>query len=176
MRKNLNEKTQMYLNVVDYASFYVRQDRKLTKSVSKADKGNILISAINFIALVDNCFLFADINDLRNGTGRFCDTVDDTQLFSNVFDGFASYLFDSEFISTVKENNLNNCILVLVDFINYMADLFDYDRVFTAQDLKDRQYKIDMANLKDFLKEAEYYYLKFYKISMQLHMLQLNLN
>lgn len=158
MRKNIDEKTQMYLNVVDYASFYVRQDRKLTKSVSKADKGNILISAINFIALVDNCFLFADNDDLRKGTGYFCDTVDTDLLFSNIFDGASNYLFNSEMVS--NDDNFNNCILVLVDFINYMANLFDYDRVFTAQDLLDRQHEIDMENLKDFLKETEYYFLE----------------
>lgn len=161
MRKNIDEKTQMYLNVVDYASFYVRQDRKLTKSVSKADKGNILISAINFIALVDNCFLFADNDDLRKGTGYFCDTVDADKMFSNILDGFANYLFNSEIVSDEKDKNFNNCVLVLVDFINYIAKLLGYDRVFTVQDLVNRQHEIDMDNLKNFLKETEYYYLEF---------------
>lgn len=68
MEKNINEKLNMYYNVVDYASFYVRQDRKLTRSVSKDDRENILISAINFVGIMNNCFLFIDKDDFRKET------------------------------------------------------------------------------------------------------------
>ena len=80
-------------------------------------------------------------------------------------------MFNGDVVNSVLLNNhMNNCTkefdpndgaIVLLDFINYVAEVNNYDRVFTIKELFDRakkqKHKRDLHELKSFLNLSNQY-------------------
>lgn len=162
--------------LTDYAIDYVSENRSIISNIDKKIRDAVLVDFINYLGFRGGC---SGCNEFGLYTEdlydkRIMDKVAklDTQyLLTTIQYFYAIYIFKYGMVESVLENSImTNCTekfdandgaIVLVDFINYIAQVNNYDRRFTIKDLyekfKIQEHKTEMNRLKAFIiKSSEY--------------------
>lgn len=160
--------------LTDYAIDYIAEDRSIISNIDKNIRDAVLVDAINYLGLHGGCsgcsefgLYTEDLYDTKIGAEK----LDTQYLLIAIQYFYAIYIFQYGMVESVLENNITtNCTeqfdandgaKVLVDFINYIAQVNDYDRRFTIKDLyekfKIQEHKAEMNRLKDFIEKSSEY-------------------
>ena len=156
--------------LTQYAKNYIKEDRPLIKNVDDVVRDAILVDAINYLGMQGCCDFALYTKDLYDNR-KFDEVVDPQMLLTILENHYANYLFKQNIVESVLINNhMNKCkkefnpddgALVIIDFINYIAKLNEYDKVFTIRDLCEKYkiqcYQRDLGQLKKFLKSTNEY-------------------
>ena len=158
------------LSLTGYAKSYIRGNRNVISDVDRNVRDAVIVDAINYIGSRACCDFALYTKDLYDGK-RIEDYVDDQALLTICQNHLAYYLFNQDFVKSVitnrhmndvdKDFDYEDGIKVIVDFINYIARVNEYDKVFTAKELHDKyleiKHDIDMLKLKEFLEKTSEY-------------------
>ena len=150
--------------LTDYAKDYIKNDNEKIANIDTKIRDAVLVDAINYLgvqAFFDFGLYTYDLYDNRKR-----DTyVEPQALLTVTTNYYATYIFNEEITKSVLRNNhmnevkeefdANDGAIVLLDFINYIAKVNDFDRTFTMKDLYDKyqkqHHKIELKELKRFL-------------------------
>lgn len=156
--------------LTQYARNYIKQERKLIANVDNKVRDAVLVDAINYLGAQAWCDFALYTRDLHDN--RIDEEYVDPQALLTVIQNFyANYIFDQNLVESVLRNrhmnecreefNANDGALVLIDFINYVANVNEYDRTFTIRDLyekfKIQHHNKEMNQLKKFLESTNGY-------------------
>lgn len=156
--------------VTDYARKYLKENRIIIGGIDQNVRDAILTDAINYLGKL-GCIdfgiytkdLYAEVED------RYI--VDDRCLISAIVNHYAHYLFNEKPIELINANkHMNNLdkeikpddvAFVIVDFLNFILDQNNYERVYTLMELKNIaeviEHNIEMRKLKKFLESTSEY-------------------
>lgn len=156
--------------LTQYTKDYVASERNLISKVDKNVRDAVLVDAINFLGMqggIDFALYTKGLYD-----GRFEKEYVDAQcILTAIPNHYACYIFNEGIVESVLRNNhMNECteqfdvndgVIVLLDFINYIAERNEYDRTFTIRDLYEKvqkqNYKRKLNELKSFLELVSVY-------------------
>lgn len=156
--------------LAQYVRNYISSNREIIANIDKDVRDAVLVDAINYLGTYGGCDFALYTEDLYSG--RVDDEQVDAQcLLTTVQNFYATYIFQHGMVESVLRNNhMNNCTnefdandgaIVIVDFINYLAQVNDYDRKFTIKDLyekfKTQDHRAEMNRLKEFLEKTSKY-------------------
>lgn len=153
--------------LTQHARNYIAQNRKIIANIDKNVRDAVLVDAINYLGLCGCCDFALYTHDLYSDRVEK-EKTDGQYLLNVVQNYYATYIFQYGMVESVLRNNhMNDCTekfdandgsIVLVDFINYLAQVYGYDRTFTIKDLYEKfkvlEYKDDIRKLNDFLEKA----------------------
>ena len=156
--------------LTDYAKKYIKEEHKLIKNIAPEVRDAVLVDAINYLGAVAWCDFGLYTSDLYDNK-KHDDYVETQILLTLLQNHYANYIFKQDLVKSVLRNNhMNKCteefnindgVLVIVDFINYIARTNEYDRVFTIGDLyekyKIQKHNIEMKQLRKFLESTSKY-------------------
>lgn len=156
--------------LTQYVRDYISSNRKIIENIDRDVRDAVLVDAINYLGLQGGCDFALYTIDLYSGKVDD-EQVDAQMLLTTVQNFYANYIFQYGMVESVLRNkHMNNCrakfdvndgVIVIVDFINYLAQVNDYDRKFTVEDLykkfKIQEYKADMFRLRKFLEKTSEY-------------------
>lgn len=156
--------------LTQYARNYIASNREANANIDKNVRDAVLVDVINYMGYL-GCYNFGLYT-----TDLYLKKVDEAEvdpqcLLPVLRNYFATYIFQYDMVKSVlKNNHMNDCTeefdvndgaTVLVDFINYVAQVNDYDIRFTIEDLYKKsellKYKNDMGDLKLFLEKVSKY-------------------
>lgn len=133
--------------LTQYAKDYIKENRKIISKVDTKVRDAVLVDAINYLGVQGWCIFALYTHDLYDEI-RHDEVVDPQCLLSAIPNHYANYIFsEGASVSVLRNNHMNKCVepfnendgaLVLVDFINYIAQRNDFDRTFTIQELYER--------------------------------------
>lgn len=156
--------------LTQYVRNYISSNREIIANIDKDVRDAVLVDAINYLGTYGGCDFALYTKDLYSG--RVDDEQVDAQcLLTTIQNFYATYIFQYGIVESVLRNNhMNDCTkefdandgaIILVDFINYIAEVNGYDRKFTIKDLyekfKIQNHKTEMNKLKDFLEKTSEY-------------------
>lgn len=156
--------------LTQYARNYISSNREISANIDKNVRDAVLVDAINYLGTFGGCDFALYTKDLYSG--RVDDEQVDAQcLLTTVQNFYATYIFQHGMVESVLRNNhMNDCTnefdandgaIVIVDFINYLAQVNGYDRKFTIKDLyekfKIQDHNAEMNRLKKFLEKTSKY-------------------
>ena len=150
--------------LTNYAKDYIKNDNEKIVNIDTKIRDAVLVDAINYLgsqAWCDFGLYTCDLYDNRKHDAY----VEPQALLSAITNYYANYIFDEGITKSVLRNNhmnevkkefdANNGAIVLLDFINYIAKINDFDRTFTMKDLYDKylklHHKMELKELKRFL-------------------------
>lgn len=150
--------------LTNYAKDYIKNDNEKIANIDTKIRDAVLVDAINYLgsqAWCDFGLYTCDLYDNRKHDAY----VEPQALLSAITNYYANYIFDEGITKSVLRNNhmnevkkefdANNGAIVLLDFINYIAKINDFDRTFTMKDLYDKylklHHKMELKELKRFL-------------------------
>ena len=153
-------------SIADYAALYVEEERKVTKNINPRLVDAVLVDAINYMATEQYSDFYVEATDLYEY--RY-NCVDDSQfLLNELLYWYPLYLFDQDVVYSVRNSELtefkkkfnkDDAVLIIVDFLNFIASNNNYDRVFTASDLYNRYKEFahirEMNQLRNFLESTD---------------------
>lgn len=143
---------------------------EIIANIDKNVRDAVLVDAINYLGTFGGCDFALYTKDLYSG--RVDDEQVDAQcLLTTVQNFYATYIFQHGMVESVLRNNhMNDCTnefdandgaIVIVDFINYLAQVNGYDRKFKIKDLyekfKIQDHNAEMNRLKEFLEKTSKY-------------------
>lgn len=136
------------------AKDYIKEKRKIFLEIDYKTRDKVLVDAINFIAHIRNCNFKLSENDLYNK--KFVNvSLEYNSFLSLTINYFSTYIFEYNI------NNYNGNCEILLDFINYIFEKYNYNRVFTLNELKEKSkkqvYIKDLVKLKIFLTNSSKY-------------------
>ena len=146
--------------LTNYAKDYIKNDNEKIANIDTKIRDAVLVDAINYLgsqAWCDFGLYTCDLYDNRKHDAY----VEPQALLSAITNYYANYIFDEGITKSVLRNNhmnevkkefdANNGAIVLLDFINYIAKINDFDRTFTMKDLYDKylklHHKMELAGL-----------------------------
>ncbi len=156
--------------LTQYVRNYISSNREIISSIDKNVRDAVLVDAINYLGTYGGCNFALYTKSLYSG--RVYKEVVDAQILLTIIPNFyATYIFQHGMVDSVLWNrHMNNCTnefdvnegaTVLVDFINYIAQVNGYDRKFTIKDLYEKfktlDHEVEMSRLKSFLEKASEY-------------------
>ena len=165
---------EFYDNIAQYFLHYVQHDSdNLTKYFDYETSKRVLYNAIHR-TVGDNSdsdeFLSPDVFHPERER-KFDDSIGAEKLLPALVDGFSDELRVLLYVACtckktiISDEEIRNRASVLLDFINHLSKLSGSDRVYTIKDLfviaKERKYKYDMTQLRDYLEKTGEYYTKF---------------
>ena len=156
--------------LTQYVRNYIATSRSKIANIDEEVRDAVLVDAINYLASqvgVD----FGLSTELLHSSRVDKETVDGQCLLTLVQNFYSMYIFQHGIVKSVWINRyMNDCkdkidandgARVLVDFINYLAEVNDYDRKFTMNDLYEKFRKFEHDNemniLKEFLEKVSKY-------------------
>lgn len=150
--------------LTDYAKDYIKNDNEKIANIDTKIRDAVLVDAINY--LDGQAFFGFGLYTYDLYDNRKRDTyVEPQALLTMTTNYYATYIFNEGITKSVLRNNhmnevkeefdANDGAIVLLDFINYIAKVNDFDRTFTMKDLYDKyqkqHHKIELKELKRFL-------------------------
>ena len=156
--------------LTEYAKKYINEKRLLTKNIDINIRDAVLVDVINYMGMV-GCIDFAlYTKDLYDGK-KHNDYVEPQTLITLLVNHLGNYIFKHNLVNSITRNkhmnnvkdifDINDGILIIIDFINYITEVNKYDRVFTIKDLyekyKNQHYNLKMQELKEFLESTNEY-------------------
>lgn len=156
--------------LTQYAKEYIANDRKIVSKVDTNVRDAVLVDSINFLGNQGGIDFGLYTKDLYDG--RDAEEYVDAQCLLTVLSNYyACYIFNEGVVESVLRNkhmneckeifNENDAAVVLIDFINYIAERNYYDRKFTMRDLyakiQKQNYNRELAELKSFLELTSKY-------------------
>lgn len=156
--------------LTNYAIDYVAENRSAISNIDKKVRDAVLVDSINYLGVRCGYDYGMNTEDLYNTKMRI-EKLGTQYVLTTMQNFYAIYIFQYGMVESVLENNImTNCTdkfdandgaTVLVDFINYIAQVNDYDRKFTIKDLyekfKIQEHKNEMNRLKDFIEKSSEY-------------------
>lgn len=156
--------------LTQYVKKYISANREVIAKIDDNVRDAILVDAINYLGVVGGCDYALYTTDLYNEVFEV-EQVDAQCLLTVLLNHYAMYIFKYGIAESVLRNNhMNKCtekfdendgIKVLVDFINFIAEVNEYDRKFTIQDLYEKftiqKHNSEMKRLREFLETASMY-------------------
>lgn len=163
--------TTLCFCLTNYAKDYIKEKRNVFANVKEHVRNAVLVDSINYLGSIGGAIFGLYTKDLYTNKCREAEEVDVECLLTVLKNHYAKYIFEYGIIGSVLRNNhMNECTKefdvndgakVLVDFINYIAEVNGYDRKFTIRELyevnKNQIYKLEMAKLKEFLQKSSDY-------------------
>ena len=161
--------------LTNYAIDYVAENRSAISNIDKKVRDAVLVDSINYLGFHGGCSGCTEFGlyteELYDTKNEKAEKLDTHYLLTAIQYFYAIYIFQYGMVESVLENSImTNCTdkfgandgaTVLVDFINYIAQVNDYDRKFTIKDLyekfKIREHKNEMNRLKDFIEKSSEY-------------------
>lgn len=151
-----------------YAQEYIASERKLTSRIDTKVRDAVLVDAINFLGKKMDFALYT--KDLYNNKIEK-DEIDARYTLTVISNYYADYIFNEGVVESVLKNkHMNECTekfdendgaIVLLDFINFIAERNGYDRTFTVRDLYEKaqkqNYDRELKELKSFIKLTNSY-------------------
>ena len=150
--------------LTDYAKDYIKNDNEKIANIDTKIRDAVLVDAINYLG--GQAFFGFGLYTYDLYDNRKRDTyVEPQALLTMTTNYYATYIFNEGITKSVLRNNhmnevkeefdANDGAIVLLDFINYIAKVNDFDRTFTMKDLYDKyqkqHHKIELKELKRFL-------------------------
>ncbi len=156
--------------LTQYVRNYISSNREIIANIDKNVRDAVLVDAINYLGTHGGCDFALYTKDLYSGKVDD-EQVDAQMLLTTVQNYYATYIFQYGMVESVLRNkHMNNCkdefdvndgAIVIVDFINYLAQVNGYDRVFTIKDLYEKfkilDHDVEMNRLKKFLEKTSKY-------------------
>lgn len=153
-----------------YAKEYISSDRNLISNIDTKIRDAVLVDFINYLGMnggIDFALYTYNLYDNRIED----EYVDPQCILTAVPNHCACYIFNEGIVDSVLMNkHMNECtksfdvndgIKVLLDFINYIAEKNDFDRIFTINELHEKaqiqNYKKEQNKLKSFLQHVSLY-------------------
>ena len=150
--------------LTNYAKDYIKNDNEKIVNIDTKIRDAVLVDAINYLGSQAWCDFGLYTCDLYDNRKRDA-YVEPQALLSAITNYYANYIFDEGITKSVLRNNhmnevkkefdVNDGAIVLLDFINYIAKINDFDRTFTMKDLYDKylklHHKMELKELKRFL-------------------------
>lgn len=172
-RNDFNALTLCYC-LTHYAKNYIKEKRI---NISPEERDAILIIFINYLGYQGGCDLALNTIKGLYGNRTYEERVEPNKLITNLLDHGSYFLFKNNLIEMITKNshmhnfkgevNPNNIAKVVVDFINYIAEVNYIERKFSIIELKERfekwEYNIKLKELKKFLKNSGTYSEQFIK-------------
>ena len=152
--------------LTQYAKDYIKSNRPVTLGIDKKIRDAVLVDAINYLGIAGYYDYALYTNDLYEERCNIYEKDVEAQCLLTVsVNHFSYYMFNEGIVESVLRNNhMNDCTeafdandgaLVLLDFINYIAERNEYDRKFTIKDLyqkfKMQEHNIELKQLRRFL-------------------------
>lgn len=152
----------------NYAKDYIKEERQLTSCIDKKIRDAVLVDAINYIGhtiFYDYGFttnnLYKKEKKYTNVNSDYLLTVTVNLISRYIFSKYEKEKDDSDSIKNFQVSAIEDGAIVLLDFLNYISERNNYSRIFTMQDLKDKNdyftKKHEMDKLKTFLSATEQY-------------------
>lgn len=156
--------------LTQYAKDYISDERKLTSKIDSKVRDAVLVDAINFLGYqggIDFALYTRDLYDGKIEKGY----VDPQCILTAIPNHLGCYIFNEGIVESVLRNNhMNECtekfdindgVIVILDFINYIAQRNEYDRIFTIRELYEKVQKQnhnrELNKLKSFLELTSVY-------------------
>lgn len=153
-----------------YAKNYVKENDRITSNIDKNVRDAVLVDAINYIGLQGWIDYALYTNDLYSQKSEKI-SVSPQCLLTVAANHCAFYMFNENMVDSVLRNDyMNECnkefdpndgAIVLLDFVNYIAQRNDYDKRFTMRELYERfktqKHNCEMKKLKEFLELTDKY-------------------
>lgn len=150
--------------LTNYAKDYIKNDNEKIANVDTKIRDAVLVDAINYLGAQACCDFGLYTYDLYGDRKRDA-YVEPQALLTTTTNYYATYIFNEGITKSVLRNNhmnevkeefdANDGAIVLLDFINYIAKINNFDRTFTMKDLYDKylkqHHKIELKELKRFL-------------------------
>ena len=150
--------------LTDYAKDYIKNDNEKIANIDTKIRDAVLVDAINYLGAQAWCDFGLHTYGLYDDRKRDA-YVEPQALLTATTNYYATYIFNYGITESVLRNNhmnevkeefdANDGAIVLLDFINYIAKVNDFDRTFTMKDLYDKyqkqHHKIELKELKRFL-------------------------
>ena len=190
MGKILDENTTIYMRettfticyaITKYIKSYIKENRTLERKIDIKIRDAVLTDFINFIGREDKCAFHLTPNALYKDEAEnlvfgifYPVNIEPYKLLRYLKFQLGDYMFNQRGGKTITDsilqsdfNDVNDPFdatigaLVLTDFLNYVAEVNEYDNVFTIRGIYDstvrREKKKNMEELKDFLFSVETY-------------------
>jgi len=152
-----------------HASNYISETRDAVVRIDSNVRDAVLVDAINYLSAHRGYDFGLHVRDLYTLNEE--ELVDGRCLLTVVKKYYARYMFQNSIVDSVLRNCGTNYVanefpfkdgtLVLVDFMNYLAQVYDYDKVFTLQQLFEdtviKEHAIEMRKLRSFLESTGKY-------------------
>ena len=150
--------------LTDYAKDYIKNDNEKIVNIDTRIRDAVLVDAINYLGIQTFCDFGLYTYDLYDNRKRDA-YVEPQALLTATTNYYATYIFNEGITDSVLRNShmnevkekfdANDGATVLLDFINYIAKINDFDRTFTMKDLyakyQKQHHKIELKELKEFL-------------------------
>lgn len=168
--ENFNDrKKRLHYCILEYGHYYVRTEEFETISTdNKKLRKSVIADAITYINNKYGNYSTVHYYQLdvygSIGEGKFIRNFDSRWLVSTLFNDLSHYIFDknllAKFITLENVGNERNYDITeganaIVDFLNYIVKVNNFDRTFTIIDLYNKylkqQHKMELNELQRFL-------------------------
>lgn len=157
-------------NLTKYAKEYIKENRDAIKGMDPNLRDAILVDAINYLGTPVGGDYGLYTKDLYDGREDF-ELADPQLLITAIINHCSIYIFNYGMVNSVLRNShMNNWkesfqiedgANLLTDFINYILEKNNYDRIITKLELYEKAEKnklaCDMQKLKEFLLKSDRY-------------------
>lgn len=150
--------------ITKYAKEYINSERKLTSNIDKKVRDAVLVDFVNYLGRIcglDFALYTIDLHEEINED----EYVEPRCILTAIPNHCAYYIFNEDIVESVLRNkHMNECtkefdandgVVVLLDFINYIAERNEYDRRFTVREFYEKvqkqNYNRNLKELKAFL-------------------------
>lgn len=148
--------SQICVCLTQYAKDYILENCKSISDIDKKVRDAVLVDAINYLGFKGGCDFALYTQDLYD-VEEHEKEVDTQSLLTVISNHYAYYMFNQDIAESVlRHNYMNECtekfdandgIIVLLDFINYIAKRNDYDKKFTNEELYEK-FKVQKQAVK----------------------------
>lgn len=156
--------------LTQYAKDYITSERKIFSKIDEKVRDAVLVDAINYLGMnggIDFALYTKNLYD-----GKIENEYVDPQCILTVLPNhFADYIFNEGIVESVLRNShMNDCTekfdanhgaIILLDFINYIAEINNYDRIFTIMELykksQKQNHERELKKLKSFVEQTSIY-------------------
>lgn len=157
--------------LTQYVRSYIATERRVFEKVDPNVRDAVLIDAINYMGTFGaGCNFGVNTDDLYSGQVDKAE-VDGQSLLTVILNFYAQYTFQHGIVQSVRKNkHMNKCTedfdvndgaAILIDFMDYVAEVNGFDKKFTLQDLyqkfQQQEYKYELKQLKSFLEKVSTY-------------------
>lgn len=141
-------------SIKDYVKKYINTERKTIENIDQKVRDAVLVDAVNYVGrqnLIDYALHTQTLYD--NEEASVEKTIKPEILLTAILNIYSSYIFNEDIVASVVLNNhmneieepfdINDGIVVLLDFINYISEINGDDKVFTMEELYEKNKKLN---------------------------------
>lgn len=158
--------------VTQYAKEYVQEADRMIDNIDTKVRDVVLVDAINYLGGIGHIYFGLGIKNLYDEK-TYEKEVAPQCLLTTLVTQYGYYIFSLGIVKSVLRNKYNGCdepfddkdgAIVLIDFINYVAEKNNYDKRFTIEDIFERLASVlKDPYRKNKLKENAYAYIDLFE-------------